>query len=217
MTTFCAHSQGPHRPANGSRGGEGRPRREGGGALSHLLPVTDQPAYEDRLRQRDRAAPGGSRHGRTILVLVPGLSLTSLPSRVAHLWPTPLVLDLQHLVLVVVRAVPPPGSAGLAAGGGAGRAGGSQGAGGSGCGPDASAEGHNQRSPQVGTNRFPIAPENAYFCFGFPFFLKRDLLFFRLYPVVPANARVIAERDIQVGGYLIPKNVRSCVRVGALR
>lgn len=29
----------------------------------------------------------------------------------------------------------------------------------------------------------------------------------RLYPVIPANARVITERDIQVGGYLIPKNV----------
>ncbi|XP_038159438.1 25-hydroxyvitamin D-1 alpha hydroxylase, mitochondrial [Cyprinodon tularosa] len=28
----------------------------------------------------------------------------------------------------------------------------------------------------------------------------------RLYPVIPANARVIAEKDIQVGGYLIPKN-----------
>ncbi|MBN3317701.1 CP27B protein, partial [Atractosteus spatula] len=27
----------------------------------------------------------------------------------------------------------------------------------------------------------------------------------RLYPVIPANARVIADRDIQVGGYLIPK------------
>lgn len=33
--------------------------------------------------------------------------------------------------------------------------------------------------------------------------------FFRLYPVIPANARVIPERDIQVGGYLIPKNVSS--------
>nr|XP_020448673.1 25-hydroxyvitamin D-1 alpha hydroxylase, mitochondrial [Monopterus albus] len=28
----------------------------------------------------------------------------------------------------------------------------------------------------------------------------------RLYPVIPANARVITDRDIQVGGYLIPKN-----------
>ncbi|XP_076012479.1 25-hydroxyvitamin D-1 alpha hydroxylase, mitochondrial [Genypterus blacodes] len=28
----------------------------------------------------------------------------------------------------------------------------------------------------------------------------------RLYPVIPANARVITERDIQVGGYIIPKN-----------
>ncbi|XP_059186197.1 25-hydroxyvitamin D-1 alpha hydroxylase, mitochondrial [Centropristis striata] len=28
----------------------------------------------------------------------------------------------------------------------------------------------------------------------------------RLYPVIPANARVITEKDIQVGGYLIPKN-----------
>ncbi|MED6232434.1 hypothetical protein ATANTOWER_029938 [Ataeniobius toweri] len=28
----------------------------------------------------------------------------------------------------------------------------------------------------------------------------------RLYPVIPANARVIPEKDIQVGGYLIPKN-----------
>uniref|UniRef100_A0A3P9JCH8 Cytochrome P450, family 27, subfamily B, polypeptide 1 n=1 Tax=Oryzias latipes TaxID=8090 RepID=A0A3P9JCH8_ORYLA len=28
----------------------------------------------------------------------------------------------------------------------------------------------------------------------------------RLYPVIPANARVITERDIQVGGYLIPKD-----------
>uniref|UniRef100_A0A669E873 Cytochrome P450, family 27, subfamily B, polypeptide 1 n=1 Tax=Oreochromis niloticus TaxID=8128 RepID=A0A669E873_ORENI len=28
----------------------------------------------------------------------------------------------------------------------------------------------------------------------------------RLYPVIPANARVIPERDIQVGGYLVPKN-----------
>lgn len=33
------------------------------------------------------------------------------------------------------------------------------------------------------------------------------ILFSRLYPVIPANARVITERDIQVGGYLIPKNV----------
>lgn len=33
------------------------------------------------------------------------------------------------------------------------------------------------------------------------------LNFARLYPVIPANARVITERDIQVGGYLIPKNV----------
>ncbi|KAM4612609.1 25-hydroxyvitamin D-1 alpha hydroxylase, mitochondrial [Polymixia lowei] len=28
----------------------------------------------------------------------------------------------------------------------------------------------------------------------------------RLYPIIPANARVITERDIEVGGYLIPKN-----------
>ncbi|KAL4655581.1 25-hydroxyvitamin D-1 alpha hydroxylase, mitochondrial [Arapaima gigas] len=28
----------------------------------------------------------------------------------------------------------------------------------------------------------------------------------RLYPVIPANARVIAEKDIQVGEYIIPKN-----------
>ncbi|KAM4588736.1 25-hydroxyvitamin D-1 alpha hydroxylase, mitochondrial [Odontesthes bonariensis] len=28
----------------------------------------------------------------------------------------------------------------------------------------------------------------------------------RLYPVIPANARVITDKDIQVGGYLIPKN-----------
>ncbi|KAI1891084.1 hypothetical protein AGOR_G00160260 [Albula goreensis] len=28
----------------------------------------------------------------------------------------------------------------------------------------------------------------------------------RLYPVIPANARVIADKDIHVGGYLIPKN-----------
>ncbi|TKS71513.1 25-hydroxyvitamin D-1 alpha hydroxylase, mitochondrial [Collichthys lucidus] len=28
----------------------------------------------------------------------------------------------------------------------------------------------------------------------------------RLYPVIPANARVITERDVQVGGYLLPKN-----------
>ncbi|XP_021465760.1 25-hydroxyvitamin D-1 alpha hydroxylase, mitochondrial [Oncorhynchus mykiss] len=28
----------------------------------------------------------------------------------------------------------------------------------------------------------------------------------RLYPVIPANARVIADKDIQVGGYLLPKN-----------
>ncbi|XP_052425854.1 25-hydroxyvitamin D-1 alpha hydroxylase, mitochondrial [Carassius gibelio] len=28
----------------------------------------------------------------------------------------------------------------------------------------------------------------------------------RLYPVIPANARVITDRDITVGGYLIPKN-----------
>ncbi|KAM9860307.1 25-hydroxyvitamin D-1 alpha hydroxylase, mitochondrial [Aulostomus maculatus] len=28
----------------------------------------------------------------------------------------------------------------------------------------------------------------------------------RLYPVIPINARVVTERDIQVGGYLIPKN-----------
>lgn len=37
--------------------------------------------------------------------------------------------------------------------------------------------------------------------------LFQKLLFFRLYPVIPANARVITEGDIQVGGYLIPKNV----------
>lgn len=170
MTTFCARSEGPHRPAFSSRGGEGRPRREGGGAVSHLFPVTDQPAHEDRLQQRDRAAPGGSGHGRT--VLVPSLSFTSFPSRVAHLPSTPLFLDLQHFVLVVVRAVPPPGGAGLAAGGGAERAGGTQGAGGSRCGPDASAEGHNQRSTQVGTKRFPIAPEDTSFFFRFPFFKR---------------------------------------------
>uniref|UniRef100_A0A8C6PZ89 Cytochrome P450, family 27, subfamily B, polypeptide 1 n=1 Tax=Nothobranchius furzeri TaxID=105023 RepID=A0A8C6PZ89_NOTFU len=28
----------------------------------------------------------------------------------------------------------------------------------------------------------------------------------RLYPVIPANARVVPDKDIQVGGYLIPKN-----------
>lgn len=36
-------------------------------------------------------------------------------------------------------------------------------------------------------------------------------LLFRLYPVIPANARVIAEKDILVGGYLIPKNVSTDV------
>lgn len=65
---FRARSQGPHRPAHGRRGGEAGPRTEGGGALPHLLPVPDQPAHEDRLQQRDRAAPGGSGHGRSILV-----------------------------------------------------------------------------------------------------------------------------------------------------
>lgn len=83
MTVFCARSEGPHRPAYGGRGGEGRPRREGGGAISHLFPVTDQPAHEDRLQQRDGAAAGGGGHGRS--VLVPRLSATSFPSRVAHL------------------------------------------------------------------------------------------------------------------------------------
>ncbi|KAG8007906.1 Microspherule protein 1 [Nibea albiflora] len=31
----------------------------------------------------------------------------------------------------------------------------------------------------------------------------------RLYPVIPANARVITERDVQVGGYLLPKNMQA--------
>lgn len=39
------------------------------------------------------------------------------------------------------------------------------------------------------------------------FLLVNVTLFVRLYPVIPANARVITERDIQVGGYLIPKDV----------
>lgn len=149
---FCAHSEGPHRPAYGSRGGEARPRAEGGGALPHLLPITDQTAHEDRLQQRDRAAPGGSGHGRSIL-----LPSFSFASRVAQLWLTALrfFLDLRHFVLVAVRAVPPPGGAGLAAGGGPERAGGSPGADGSGCGPDASAEGHNQRSAQVRNQKIP--------------------------------------------------------------
>lgn len=43
------------------------------------------------------------------------------------------------------------------------------------------------------------------FTFNLTYIIKR--LLFRLYPVIPANARVITERDIQVGGYLIPKNV----------
>lgn len=38
----------------------------------------------------------------------------------------------------------------------------------------------------------------------FPFILPPPS---RLYPVIPANARVITEQDIQVGGYLIPKKV----------
>lgn len=76
-------------------------------------------------------------------------------SRLAHLSPAPLLLDLQHFVLVAVRAVPSPGGAGLAAGGGAERARGSKGTDGSRRGPDASAEGHNQRSTQVGIKRFP--------------------------------------------------------------
>lgn len=36
---------------------------------------------------------------------------------------------------------------------------------------------------------------------------KHVSIYSRLYPVIPANARVIAEQDIQVGGYLIPKKV----------
>lgn len=39
----------------------------------------------------------------------------------------------------------------------------------------------------------------------FAYIIER--LFSRLYPVIPANARVITERDVQVGGYLLPKNV----------
>lgn len=33
--------------------------------------------------------------------------------------------------------------------------------------------------------------------------------FSRLYPVIPGNARVITDKDIKVGGYLIPRNVSS--------
>lgn len=41
-------------------------------------------------------------------------------------------------------------------------------------------------------------------------------VFSRLYPVIPANARVITERDIQVGGYLIPKNVSVWSRLSGI-
>lgn len=34
-----------------------------------------------------------------------------------------------------------------------------------------------------------------------------SILFYRMYPVVPVNARIITEKDINVGGYHFPKNV----------
>lgn len=56
----------------------------------------------------------------------------------------------------------------------------------------------------MGLKRFPSLFGET---FALPFSKRGKLLFFRLYPVIPANARVITEGDIQVGGYLIPKNV----------
>ncbi|KAM9318672.1 25-hydroxyvitamin D-1 alpha hydroxylase, mitochondrial-like [Pholidichthys leucotaenia] len=54
----------------------------------------------------------------------------------------------------------------------------------------------------LGGQRLPEAADVA----RMPFLkaIVKEVL--RLYPVIPANARVITERDIQVGGYLIPKN-----------
>lgn len=37
-----------------------------------------------------------------------------------------------------------------------------------------------------------------------------------LYPVVPNNSRVIVEKDIEVGGFLFPKNVSGARRPGFL-
>lgn len=66
------------------------------------------------------------------------------------------VSDLQHHVLVALRAVPSPRGAGVPPRRGAERAGGSKRTGGSRCGPDASAEGYSQRSAQVRLTRSQV-------------------------------------------------------------
>ncbi|XP_051272116.1 25-hydroxyvitamin D-1 alpha hydroxylase, mitochondrial [Dicentrarchus labrax] len=54
----------------------------------------------------------------------------------------------------------------------------------------------------LGGRRIPTAADVAHM----PLLKATVKEVLRLYPVIPANARVITERDIQVGGYLIPKN-----------
>ncbi|CAN9512277.1 unnamed protein product [Ophioblennius macclurei] len=54
----------------------------------------------------------------------------------------------------------------------------------------------------LGTRKIPDAADVA----RMPLLKATVKEVLRLYPVIPANARVITDRDVEVGGYLIPKN-----------
>jgi len=149
-SNLCASSERSHWPPSDGRSREGCPWRGGGGPLPHLLPVADRSAHEDRLQQHHRAASCRSRHSKTRHMAPSSLDCDVSSTRCINLSCTfPAPSDLQHHVLVVVRAVPSPRGAGIAPGWGVERAGGSKHPGSKGCGPHASPEGHSQRSAEV--------------------------------------------------------------------
>lgn len=114
--------------------------------------------------------------------------------------------DLQHAVVVSVRALTAPWGPDGAAGRGSARDEGPQRPRGAWCGCHAAHEGCDEGDPQVRGElwAFTRIIKHSSSC---ALYQIKHWTFSRLYPVIPANARVITDRDITVGGYLIPRNV----------
>lgn len=65
----------------------------------------------------------------------------------------------------------------------------------------------NQRGGVEGAGTLPLLGSTGRPAFSFPC---------SLYPVVPINSRVITEKEIEVGGFLFPKNVSGAGWLGFL-